>query len=148
MSEYYENLKITKPKDIWVPSESSYALRPGFSEPDFILREQEIPPVTWLEPEFELTFLRSLKNDKLRMAVIKSLYERKGPKTDKTAADWNRAERAKEVKRVRRIVRWYELDRKDFGRSFNDWWRDNAVTFGLNENGDPLPETPQKAAQK
>jgi hypothetical protein len=146
MTAYYEQtIRGSKPKDIWVPSESSFALPPGFSKPDFINHGPDVPPVTWLDTDTEVTFLRSLRNNKLRLAVIQSLFERKNIQTDKTAAAWNRAEQEQEKERVRRIYRWYELDRKNYGRSFGDWWRDNAAVFGVTEQGDPLPS---KTAQK
>jgi hypothetical protein len=139
MSAYYErDIKGSKPNDIWVPSESSYALPPGLTEPNFINHKGEVPAVTFLEIGTELTFLKSLKNDRLRLAVIRSLYQRKGPATDKAAAEWNEQEEAKEKARVGCIIRWYELDRTDYSTSFDDWWRNNAQVFGLNADGDPL----------
>jgi len=141
MSDYYETLKGDKPQDVWVPSESSYKLPPGLSAPDYINQRGEVPAVTWLNLDTELAFLRSLKNDKIRLAVIRSLYQRKEGKnaSDKAAMAWNDKQRAREVTRIRRIYRWYELDRKNYGVPFEDWWRDNAAIFGLTREGDPLP---------
>lgn len=141
MSDYYQSLKGDKPRDVWVPSESSYRLTPGLSAPDYINQKGEVPSVTWLKLDIELTFLRSLKNDKTRLAVIRSLYQRKEGKDagDRAAIAWNDKQRAKEATRIRRIYRWYELDRKNYGVPFEDWWRDNAAVFGLTREGDPLP---------
>ncbi|HZO87880.1 MAG TPA: hypothetical protein VFB38_06030 [Chthonomonadaceae bacterium] len=145
MSKYYDTLKGNKPRDVWVPSENTFELKPGMHlRPEFLYKKGDVAPVTWLDIDTELTFLRSLPNDKVRLAVIRSLYlGRKDTRygTDAAAKAWNQKQLDKERERVNRIYTWYEIDRKDFGTLFEDWWRNNAKVFGLKPEGDPLPQS-------
>lgn len=97
-----------------------------------------VPPVMFLDPKTELAFLRALPDNRVRLAVIHSLYQERKPGNDAASSAWNQRLTAVESARVRRIVTWYQLDRQDTAVPFNEWWRDHASLFGLRPDGTPL----------
>ena len=138
MSDYYYNqLKQPLGKHNWQPAPDSYSIE------RFTWRRVEdtapIASVIDLKPNDEVYFLCMLPSDKVRLAVIHSLFHERGEGTDPAAqsqkAQWDRVEQ----ERATLIRVWVELSSKDTTTSPARWWHENAKKFGMTPDGDPLP---------
>ena len=137
MSEYYFNqLKQKHGEPNWQPAPNSFTIK------RFTGRREEdtapIAPVIDLDPNREVYFLCALRNDKVRLAVIHSLFHTRSAEADPAARGRNAQWEAEEAARMRLITWWVEFGSKDPTTSPTRWWNENAKFFGLTPDGDSL----------
>ena len=137
---YFTDLKQKRNIFYWQPAPNSYSIEriTGRRIEDTAI----IPPVMQLKPEDEVPFLRFLPGNKIRIAVIRSLFSERITETTDAARKKNAALEKQEVDRVARILVWQRFDCNDPSQNPMRWWHENAAIFGLTPDGDPLPAPP------
>lgn len=136
---YYEQLKQPR-KDKWVRRQDGYTI--GRFSWTKIFETGEIAPVTLLDAKVEADFLQYIPNtQKVRLAVINSLYSERKTGTDLESIDQNARLLNVESDRVRTIIHWNEYVRGDTTIMRAQWWKENAKRFGINPDGSPFTQT-------
>ena len=138
MTDYYFNqLRQKRGGFNWQPAPNSFYVQrvTGRRMKD----TAPIAPVIDLDPNREVDFLRALPNDKVRLAVIHSMYHDKAAGTDATAQKKNQRLMAQEADRMGSVLQWVLIDSKDPTTSHLRWWQANSPIFGLTPEGDALP---------
>ena len=145
MSDYYYNELKQKPEPHnWQTAPDSYSIArfTGRRVPD----KAPIASVLDLDVNQEVFFLRAMPTNKVRIAVIHSLFHERGEGTEPTAqsrrTQWDDVEKL----RMGLIAWWAQYGSKDPSISPARWWHQNASFFGLTPDGDPL--TTPKAVMK
>jgi len=83
-----------------------------------------IPPMFLLRPEIQLEVVEGIPDRATQVAIIRSLSS---------------PDRRANAKRVRLLIEYYYIDRTE--RSWDDWWREHAIAFGVRPPGPvPVPE--------
>lgn len=144
---YYGELK--QPREYrWESSDHSYRIpRGSFS---LVWDKSYVAPVMFLDPEWELEFLKRLPGHAARLKLVLSLFTpRRADGTPEAAAFNNRLNEI-ESRRVTRIKRWYLDTRGDASVRFEDWWRANAEVFGMGDKpaGGLSPAVAEGAGRK
>lgn len=132
-----------------IPSQTTYKIDPGTTETKF--PQLTVAPVTFLDPEKEVAFLRYCKgllmarwkdspNAKKRanaicLEIIHSLYQPRPSNTEQAKAIVD-----KEKNRVSCITNWYNTERAHPTQPSDQWWDNNAGVFGINPDGAPKNE--------
>ena len=146
MSEYYFNqLKQKNGEHNWQPAPNSFSIK-RFTW-GRVEDSAAIAPVIDLEPKDEVYFLCMLPGDKVRLAVIHSLFHPRVQETSPTAQSKNKQWATDEKSRTGLIRVWVEFVSKDSSISPARWWHENAKFFGLTPDGDPL-STPKAVLLK
>ena len=137
MSDYYFNQLKQKRGDFnWQAAPDSFTIQAVTGRR---IREADaIAPVIDLNANSEVYFLCALPTDKVRLAVIRSLFHERTQGTDAAAQSRNRRLVAQEKMRMETALAWAEVESKNPAISPARWWHEHAYIFGITPDGDPL----------
>jgi hypothetical protein len=133
---YYEELQQPR-EEIWVRRPGGYTIARYTGKRE--AEQGEVPPVVLLDSRVEADFLQYITlNPKVKLAVIQSLYTERKPGTDSETMAANVKLHQIESERVKTIMHWDKVIRKDITILKDHWWKDNAAKFGLTPEGAKL----------